>query len=232
MSCGYILFIYLKGNSSCPVLSFEKYISKLNPECEFLWQRPKRNVEAQDHIWFDNMVVGKNSLGSMMSTISKDCNLSVKYTNHCIRATCITLLDESGYEGRHIIGITKHKSETSLKHYASHLSETKKHQMSNALANKILPNKENDSPMTLVQKCASPEPETMDLNLFDLGNLDFLELPYLENLNAIEPIASAKEKLNTMEPRAQATATITKSPEKREFNSCSFSNCSIVINHK
>lgn len=34
----------------------------------------------------------KNVLGSMMQRISKDAGLSCVYTNHCIRATCITML--------------------------------------------------------------------------------------------------------------------------------------------
>jgi hypothetical protein len=72
------------------------------------------------------MVIGKNSLGGMMAAIIKDFGLSAINTNHCIRATCITLLDESGYEGRHIIGISKNNSETSLNHYATHLSDCKK----------------------------------------------------------------------------------------------------------
>ena len=47
----------------------------------------------------DNMVLGKNFLGHMMQNMSKYACPSKIYSNHCIRATCITLLDESGYEG-------------------------------------------------------------------------------------------------------------------------------------
>lgn len=57
------------------------------------------------------MELGKNILGQMMQRISKDADLSQVYSNHCITATCITLLDERGYEGRHIMTISKHKSE-------------------------------------------------------------------------------------------------------------------------
>ncbi|XP_048764458.2 uncharacterized protein LOC125672286 [Ostrea edulis] len=125
------------GNPKCPVMSFEKYLSKLNPDCDALWQRPRSSISACSHVWYDNMVVGKNTLGSMMQRISKDAGLSFIYSNHCIRATCITMLDESGYESRHIIGISKHRSETSLKHYDTKLSDAKKRDMSDALAGKF-----------------------------------------------------------------------------------------------
>ncbi|XP_062597494.1 uncharacterized protein LOC134258910 [Saccostrea cucullata] len=129
------------GNPNCPVASFEKYIQKLNPECKSLWQRPKSLPASFDpdilDLWYDNMVVGKNTLGKFMQLISKEAKLATAYTNHSIRATCITILDESGYESRHIMGISKHKSETCLKHYSSKLSEKRKRDMSDALSRKI-----------------------------------------------------------------------------------------------
>jgi hypothetical protein len=45
----------------------------------------------------------KNALANMMSNISKSVHLSKNYTNHCVRATCITVLSESGFEARHIV---------------------------------------------------------------------------------------------------------------------------------
>ena len=38
----------------CPVSSFEKYLSVLNPMNEYLFQRPKSSGEGE--IWYDNMV--------------------------------------------------------------------------------------------------------------------------------------------------------------------------------
>lgn len=133
--------ICFSGSPHCPVLSYENYLAKINPECQLLWQRPK-NFGSEDYdppTWYDNMELGKNILGQMMQRISKDADLSQVYSNHCITATCITLLDERGYEGRHIMTISKHKSESSLKHYVSKAREKKKREMSNALAEQVLP---------------------------------------------------------------------------------------------
>ena len=42
------------GGTFCPVLSFEKYVSRLNPKKaknEYLFQRPKKAVDESDEVW-------------------------------------------------------------------------------------------------------------------------------------------------------------------------------------
>ena len=55
--------MYEKPGPNCPVVSFELYLSHLNPLNEFLFQRPKRNVSTSEDVWYDNMVVGERTLG-------------------------------------------------------------------------------------------------------------------------------------------------------------------------
>ena len=93
----------------CPVVSFEKYLQHLNPENEFLFQRPKKEVSSNAEDWYDNMVVGERSLGDMMKRISKEANLSRIYTNHSIRAKAVTILDKSGFEARHVMTVSGHR---------------------------------------------------------------------------------------------------------------------------
>lgn len=50
---------YLTGNSICPVLSFQKYISKLNPDRHDFWQRPRDVFNQEDGVWYLNSAVGK-----------------------------------------------------------------------------------------------------------------------------------------------------------------------------
>ena len=38
----------VKGSSRCPVASFEKYLSKLLPKCDCLWQRPLNTFKPDD----------------------------------------------------------------------------------------------------------------------------------------------------------------------------------------
>ena len=84
------------GRKDCPVNSFKKYLSKLNPKGQTLFQRPK-SVSAfvpGVETWYDAQVIGIKSLENFMKRISEDASLSKVYTNHCIRATCITLIKE------------------------------------------------------------------------------------------------------------------------------------------
>ena len=87
--------IYEENSNLCPVASYTYYVGKLHPNCDALFQRPKRNFGLQnvsDSAWFENKLLGKNSLGDLMVKISKAAGLSKMYTNHSIRSTTITLL--------------------------------------------------------------------------------------------------------------------------------------------
>lgn len=114
------------GGPFCPVASFEKYLQHLIPENELLSQRPKEEVTADSDVWYDNMVVGERTLGQMMKQMSKQAKLSVNYTNHSIRATAATILDKSGFEARHIMSVSGHRSESSIRSYGKTDESTKK----------------------------------------------------------------------------------------------------------
>ena len=119
----------------CPVSAFELYLSKLHPSLDSLWQRHKslENFKSSDDVWYCNAALGKNTLGSFMKTISDDCELSREYTNHCIRATAVSILDDNDFEARHIMRVSGHKSEASIKSYSRQLTESKQRQISPTL---------------------------------------------------------------------------------------------------
>ena len=89
------------GADNCPVASFSKYLSLLNPKLDYFFQRPK--AFPKNGCWYDNMVLGEKTLLGMMKQISNAANLSIVYTNHSIRATTVTILDENNVESRHIM---------------------------------------------------------------------------------------------------------------------------------
>ena len=105
------------GSQFCPVLSYEKYVSKLNPNCEKLWQRPKDEFCDDDQIWYNNVPVGEKTLGRFMSVLSKKCDLSETYSNHSIRAICATILAKNSYCYSQITAITGHTAVASLALY-------------------------------------------------------------------------------------------------------------------
>ena len=54
---------------------------------------PLKNVDVQtDVVWYSQAHIGKNPLAKFLSNISKNCQLSKMYTNHCIRVTGSAIL--------------------------------------------------------------------------------------------------------------------------------------------
>ena len=74
------------------------------------------------------MVLGENTLGKKMKDISQQARLSDIFirTNHSIRATAGTVFDRNGFEARHIMPVSGHRSESSLKSYCKTGQNTKK----------------------------------------------------------------------------------------------------------
>ena len=131
---------FFTGSILCPVKTFELHLSRLDPNCTKLWQKPKKFVDWNDKIWYEggykNQGIGKNPLGEFMPTLSENAKLSRHYTNHSIRGTCITILDQKGFEARDIMTVSSHKREETIKSYSC-TSDTRKRQMSHALSNAL-----------------------------------------------------------------------------------------------
>ena len=104
----------------------------------------QRSVLADSHlVWYDKMVVGENILGKKMKVISQQAELSTTYTNHSIRATTNTTPDRSGFEARHIISVSGHRNESSIKSYGR-TDENTKTNMTGSLMGAI-DNKKSDT---------------------------------------------------------------------------------------
>jgi hypothetical protein len=73
-----------------------------------------------------------------MTDVSRAANLSKEYINHSCRATTVHVLDEAEFPSRHIMSITGHKSETTLKTYSGKPSENTKKRMSKVISEKTL----------------------------------------------------------------------------------------------
>ena len=120
--------------------AFKLYTTKLNPNIDILWQRPKTKLHDLEREWYDAAPVGRDPLNTTMKEISKNAKLSMIYTNHCIRASVVTNLDEDGFKARDIMATTGHKSESSIRSYAKKCPVKKRRQISDSLASKIVGN--------------------------------------------------------------------------------------------
>ena len=99
------------------VKAMQRFLARLHPSEERLFQRVLAGVRPSSGPWFANMPMGHNPLGNMMPLLSVRANLAVRYTNHCVRATVVTDLKEAGFSNHEVCAITGHKNESSLQHY-------------------------------------------------------------------------------------------------------------------
>ena len=96
------------------VKAMQRFLARLHPSEERLFQRVLAGVRPSSGPWFANMPMGHNPLGNMMPLLSVRANLAVRYTNHCVRATVVTDLKEAGFSNHEVCAITGHKNESSL----------------------------------------------------------------------------------------------------------------------
>ena len=113
-------------------------MKKLNKNLDALWQKPWKKVLKSDPEWYERVPIGRDPLNDAMKNLSTKANLSHIYTNHCIRASVVTSLDEHGIEARHIMATTGHKSENSIKSYAAKCPDNKRREVSDVLASNLI----------------------------------------------------------------------------------------------
>ena len=111
--------LYSIGQDGDAFSCFQLYASKLNPKQEAFFQKPRSDAKFRfsDAVWYENKPLGVNRLSKIMREISLGAKLSKTYTNHCVRATAITLWSDSCIPARHIMSISGHVSEQSLASY-------------------------------------------------------------------------------------------------------------------
>ncbi len=124
------LYPFFAGDPRCPVASFEKMVSKLSPFVDDLWQRPLECFNPASNVWYYKYPISKDTLGHMMNKISELANLSYTYTNHCVRATNLSVLDAAGFDARHLMANAGIRSESTIRSYSNRLSESRRASLS------------------------------------------------------------------------------------------------------
>ena len=115
------------------VQALKKLLSKLHPQVDRLFQRALQGPQADTkETWFMRCPLGHTVLREMLVRISKAADLSQRYTNHCLRATSITILKTTGFDDRAVCRLTGHKNAQSLESYCG-ASESEKKSLAEAL---------------------------------------------------------------------------------------------------
>ncbi|XP_062568618.1 uncharacterized protein LOC134230786 [Saccostrea cucullata] len=125
------------AGDKCPLKTLKLFISKTDPNAEFLFNRCiKAALSSPENleIWYDNIPLKPYQFTRFMADISKHSDCSRRYTAHCLRATAIQGMNDAGYEIRHIMHMSGHKSEASVRSYNRDCTTIQKKNMSDTLS--------------------------------------------------------------------------------------------------
>ena len=98
------------------VAIIRKLVALSNPKVDRIFQPAGTRKRAEDP-YFVAAPLGKDTLAKFMTKISERAGLSQSYTNHSVRAACVTVLESHNIEDRHIASVTMHKNISSLASY-------------------------------------------------------------------------------------------------------------------
>ncbi|XP_062575925.1 uncharacterized protein LOC134237796 [Saccostrea cucullata] len=174
----------IKDDPRCPVQSFLDYISMLAPRSTTLFSRARKTKNKSGY-YFDKAPMGHNKLGTMMALLSEKAGLSLKYSNHSLRATSVHILESAQVPTRHIMTVTVHKAESSLKTYTGYTDENTKKHMSHTISRSMglrVENAENGPPRKVSRLANQPGIEI--LNNVQYGRFEIQEFDD-EEFNAL-----------------------------------------------
>ena len=188
--------MYETKDELCPVVSFNSYIQKLNPELNCLWQRPLANINENTGMWYYNAPLGVNTLGNMMANMSKKYNLSQRYTNHCLRATTISILDSAGIQGRHSIRVSGHKAEESLKSYSRTITNARKREISDIVHTSVHDTDKKETSLDKENQEAGLDKENQDPDTKnqtkDLTEVTLFDVPDIVDISDQDLVAASQ----------------------------------------
>lgn len=86
------------GHPLCPVALLKKYLLKLHPESDALFQCPVQyKVDDTIPVWYEKQAVGVHALEGMMACLSKEAKLSRIYSNGCLRKSSSLVYLQCGF---------------------------------------------------------------------------------------------------------------------------------------
>lgn len=129
--------MYETGDDNCPVKLLKLFLSKTDPNAEALFNQCKKEAmesPSREEIWFTSKAVKPYQFTKFMRDISKNAKCTRVYTAHCLRATSIQAMNDSGHELRHIMLFTGHRNESSIRSYSRDATSKQKANISSTLS--------------------------------------------------------------------------------------------------
>ncbi|XP_076078837.1 uncharacterized protein LOC143048853 [Mytilus galloprovincialis] len=110
---------------------------KTDPKAESLFNHCDKDANIspdEQNIWFLMKSVKQYQFSRFMGDISRNAGCSRLYTAHCFRATAIQAMNDAGFEPRHIMYMSGHKNESSVRSYNRGCSVLQKESLSETLS--------------------------------------------------------------------------------------------------
>ena len=132
--------------------TIKNYLDHLNPSSDALFQKSRdgqcqKFSQTDDKIWYCNSPYGSSTLDNMLKNMSRRAGIEPHLTNHCLRATAVTVLSDHNCETRHIKSVTGHRSDKEVESYNDRPS-IEQQKMSHVLSDFVSAGASKASPCT------------------------------------------------------------------------------------
>lgn len=128
--------MYANISEKCPVKDLKLLIEKTDPTAESLFNHCSKDasISPDERIWYTTKSVKQYQFSRFMSDVSRNSGCLKLYTAHCLRATAIQAMNDAGFELRHIMYMSGHKNESSVRSYNRDCSTNQKESLSDTLS--------------------------------------------------------------------------------------------------
>ena len=129
------------------------------PNAKSLFNRCIKDLNVNNAVWYTCQPLAKRTYSGFMTDLCKQAKCSKIYTAHwhCLRATAIQAMNDAGHELRHIMFMTGHKNEASIRSYNRHCSVQQQKSLSATLSRVATGEVVASSAMTPVQQDIAPQ---------------------------------------------------------------------------
>ena len=129
--------MYATGRADCPLKLLRLLMDRTDHTATHLFNCCNQDALASPSTlnpWFGTKPLTKRTFAGFMPDVSKSAGCSKRYTAHSLRATAIQAMSDAGYEARHIMFMSGHRNESSIRSYSRNLSSGQKRSLSNTLS--------------------------------------------------------------------------------------------------
>jgi len=129
--------MYATQTDTCPVAALRLLLERTDQSATSLFNhcsKPAMLSPQNTSIWYTDHPVKPYQFTRLMGDICKNSQCSQTYTSHCLRATAIQALNDAGFELRHIMYMSGHRNESSVRSYNRECSDKQKETLSKALS--------------------------------------------------------------------------------------------------